>query len=62
MNPDKFIIATHLKTPIALVDEQGVIQWSNDAFERTFGGDANDWLKQAARAVAGDPGPGDGVG
>jgi signal transduction histidine kinase len=53
---DKYIIATHLKTPIALVDEQGIIQWSNDAFERTFGGDANDWLKQAARAVAGESG------
>lgn len=53
---DKYIIARHLKTPIALVNEHGGVEWSNDAFETTFGNDARDWLKQAARAVAGESG------
>jgi signal transduction histidine kinase len=53
---DNHIIARHLKTPIALVNEQGGIEWSNDAFETTFGPDAKDWLTQAARAVAGESG------
>jgi signal transduction histidine kinase len=53
---DKFTIAKHLKSPIALVSEHGAIEWRNDAFEATFGGDAKDWLKQAARALAGESG------
>jgi len=57
MNPnDKFIIAKHLKTPIALVNEHGAVEWRNDAFEATFGSDAKEWLTQAARAVAGESG------
>jgi signal transduction histidine kinase len=56
MNDDKYIIAKHLKTPIALVNEHGGIEWKNDAFEATFGGDAKEWLTQAARAVAGESG------
>jgi len=53
---DKYIIAKHLKTPIALVNEHGGIEWKNDAFEATFGSDAKEWLTQAARAVAGESG------
>ena len=53
---DKYPIAKHLKTPIAIVNEHGGVEWSNDAFEATFGDDANDWLTQAARAVAGESG------
>jgi signal transduction histidine kinase len=53
---DKHIIARHLKTPIALINEHGGIEWSNEAFETTFGNDAKNWLTQAARAVAGESG------
>jgi signal transduction histidine kinase len=53
---EKHVIAKHLKTPIALVNEHGGIEWKNDAFEATFGGDAKEWLTQAARAVAGESG------
>jgi signal transduction histidine kinase len=53
---DKYVIAKNLKTPIALVNEHGGVEWSNDAFEATFGRDAKDWLTQAARAVAGESG------
>jgi signal transduction histidine kinase len=56
MNADRYIIAKHLKTPIALVNEQGGIEWRNAAFETTFGDDADEWLIQAARAVAGESG------
>ncbi len=53
---DNYMIARHLKTPIALVNEQGFIEWRNDAFEATFGSDAKDWLAQAARTLAGERG------
>jgi signal transduction histidine kinase len=53
---EQYVIAKHLKTPIALVNEHGAVEWRNDAFEVTFGGDAKDWLTQAARAVAGESG------
>jgi len=53
---DKYVIAKRLKTPIAIVDELGGVQWSNDAFETTFGRDAKEWLSQAARSVAGERG------
>jgi signal transduction histidine kinase len=53
---DKYIIAKNLKTPIALVNEHGGVEWCNDAFETTFGSDAKEWLMQAARAVAGESG------
>ncbi len=52
----KYTIAEKLKTPIAIVTERGDIQWGNDSFQGTFGADANDWLKEAARAVAGERG------
>jgi len=58
MNPNEknYVIAKHLKTPIAIVNEHGGVEWSNDAFESTFGKDAKEWLTQAARAVAGERG------
>ncbi|MGA8810790.1 MAG: HAMP domain-containing sensor histidine kinase [Thermoanaerobaculia bacterium] len=57
MNPNEnYIIAKHLKTPIAIVNEHGGVEWCNDAFAATFGADAKEWLTQAARAVAGERG------
>jgi signal transduction histidine kinase len=53
---DKYVIAKYLKTPIAIVNEHGGVEWRNDAFETTFGTDAKEWLTQAARAVAGERG------
>src|SRR5437763_3515133 len=53
---DKYVIAKHLKTPIAIVNEHGGVEWRNEAFEATFGTDAKEWLTQAARAVAGERG------
>jgi signal transduction histidine kinase len=50
-----YVIAQHLKTPIAIVNEHGGVEWRNDAFEATFGTD-KDWLTQAARAVGGERG------
>ncbi|HEX8152445.1 MAG TPA: hypothetical protein VF698_04935, partial [Thermoanaerobaculia bacterium] len=45
-----------LPTAIAVVAGNGAIQYRNDAFEDTFGTDAKSWLKDAARAVAGERG------
>lgn len=45
-----------LPTPIAVINETGGIEYRNDAFEATFGNDAAQWLKDAARAVAGERG------
>ena len=53
---DKHQIAQRLKTPIAIVNEHGAVEWSNTAFEVTFGDDAKAWLKEASRAVAGESG------
>lgn len=53
---DNYMIARQLKTPIALVNDHGSIEWRNDAFEATFGSDAKDWLVQAARTLAGERG------
>jgi signal transduction histidine kinase len=49
-------IAEKLATPIAIVNEHGGVEWHNDAFNVAFGPDAKDWLKEAARAVAGERG------
>jgi signal transduction histidine kinase len=51
-----YTIAQRLKTPIALINEHGVVEWRNEAFQATFGADAKEWLTQAARAVAGESG------
>ncbi len=53
---NNYMIAQRMKTPIAIVTERGGIAWRNAAFESTFGADASDWLKEAARAVAGERG------
>ncbi len=49
-------IATRLKSPIAIVNENGGVEWRNGAFDDAFGDDAGAWLKEAARAVAGERG------
>jgi signal transduction histidine kinase len=56
MKTDNYQIAEKLSTPIAIVNEIGVVEWRNDAFELMFGGDAKDWLKEGARAVGGERG------
>jgi two-component system phosphate regulon sensor histidine kinase PhoR len=45
-----------LPAPIALLTESGGIEYRNKAFDETFGSDAAQWLKEAARAVAGERG------
>jgi two-component system, OmpR family, phosphate regulon sensor histidine kinase PhoR len=49
-------IAEKLSTPVAIVNEHGGIEWKNNAFELAFGGDAQSWLKEGARAVGGERG------
>jgi len=46
----------HLHSSIAVVGESGVVRYRNRAFEESFGADAAGWLKEAARAVAGERG------
>jgi two-component system phosphate regulon sensor histidine kinase PhoR len=46
----------HLSSSIAVVGENGVVRYRNRAFEQSFGADAASWLKEAARAVAGERG------
>jgi two-component system, OmpR family, phosphate regulon sensor histidine kinase PhoR len=41
---------------IALVSESGVIEYRNRAFMESFGNEAEQWIKDAARAVAGERG------
>ncbi len=45
-----------LPAPVAVVTETGSIEYRNNAFEESFGGNAATWLNQAARAVAGERG------
>jgi len=45
-----------LPSCIAVVGETGVIRYRNAAFDGAFGSDAQQWLKDAARAVAGERG------
>jgi signal transduction histidine kinase len=52
----QYTIAKRIKMPVAIVNEQGGVEWNNDAFDAVFGWDATDWLKEAARAVAGERG------
>jgi two-component system phosphate regulon sensor histidine kinase PhoR len=52
----QYTIAKRIKTPIAIINERGGIEWYNDAFDAVFGWDAPDWLKEAARTVAGERG------
>jgi signal transduction histidine kinase len=46
----------HLASCIAVVGDNGEIRYRNRAFEQAFGSDAGQWLKEAARAVAGERG------
>jgi len=49
-------LVDHLPKPIAVITESGAIEYHNNAFDETFGNDAAQWLKEAARAVAGERG------
>lgn len=49
-------LVDHLPSAIAVVAHSGEIRYHNAAFERTFGNDAAEWLREAARAVAGERG------
>ncbi|HJQ37731.1 MAG TPA: HAMP domain-containing sensor histidine kinase [Thermoanaerobaculia bacterium] len=46
----------HLPNAIAVITENGAIEYRNHAFDETFGNDAAQWIKEAARAVAGERG------
>jgi signal transduction histidine kinase len=46
----------HLASSIAVVGDNGAIRYRNRAFDEAFGSDAEQWLKEAARAVAGERG------
>jgi signal transduction histidine kinase len=45
-----------LPTAISVITQHGEVEYRNAAFEQTFGSDAKSWLKDAARAVAGERG------
>jgi signal transduction histidine kinase len=45
-----------LPSCIAVATETGLIEYRNQAFEETFGSDAAQWIREAARAVAGERG------
>jgi len=45
-----------LPTSIAAIAENGTIRYRNRAFNDAFGGDAIDWIREAARTVAGERG------
>lgn len=49
-------VLDHLPTCIAAVTENGAIEYRNRAFMESFGNDADPWIKDAARAVAGERG------
>ena len=56
MTENRYSIAEHLKSPIAIVNDGGEIHWNNRAFASAFGPGGAEWLRQAARAVAGERG------
>ena len=49
-------LVDQLPQPIAVVTESGSVDYKNHAFDETFGNDAVQWMKEAARAVAGERG------
>jgi signal transduction histidine kinase len=53
---NNYTIAENLKTPIAIITERGAVAWRNEAFAQQFGTDAQQWLKEGVRAVAGESG------
>jgi len=46
----------HLSSCIAVIGDNGAIRYCNHAFDEAFGSDAEHWLKEASRAVAGERG------
>ena len=46
----------HVPSAIAVVGETGTTRYRNRAFQDTFGSDAEEWLREAARTVAGEHG------
>ena len=46
----------HLPHALAVISENGAVEYRNRAFEEAFGSDAGQWLQEAARAVAGERG------
>lgn len=46
----------HLASSLAVVGDNGAIRYRNRAFDQAFGSDAEQWLKDASRAVAGERG------
>ncbi|GAC1394961.1 MAG: hypothetical protein NVSMB68_11680 [Thermoanaerobaculia bacterium] len=56
VDTSRYTIAEHLKSPIAIINDHGTIEWRNKAFELSFGTDAPSWIQQASRAVAGERG------
>jgi len=52
----RFMVAEHLKSPIAIINDHGGIEWRNRAFETSFGTAAPNWIQDAARVVAGERG------
>jgi signal transduction histidine kinase len=50
-----YTIAEYLKSPIAIINERGTIEWSNAAFKSAFG-ETPSFLAEASRAVAGERG------
>ncbi|HEY3056224.1 MAG TPA: HAMP domain-containing sensor histidine kinase [Thermoanaerobaculia bacterium] len=52
----RYSIAQFLKSPIAIVNDKGGIEWRNPSFENTFGKVNLAWLQEAARVVAGERG------
>jgi len=47
----RFMIAESLKSPIAIVNDHGAIEWRNNAFEASFGTATPNWIHDAARVV-----------
>ncbi|HSP17861.1 MAG TPA: HAMP domain-containing sensor histidine kinase [Thermoanaerobaculia bacterium] len=56
MTDGRYTIAQYLKSPIAIINETGALDWRNTAFESAFGTGVPTWLQEAARAVAGERG------
>ncbi|HEX7418641.1 MAG TPA: HAMP domain-containing sensor histidine kinase [Thermoanaerobaculia bacterium] len=52
----RFMVAEHLKSPIAILNDRGGIEWRNRAFETSFGSATPNWIADAARVVAGERG------
>lgn len=49
-------VLDNLSSSIALVTENGAIEYRNRAFMEAFGNEADQWIRDAARAVAGERG------